>query len=514
VQFPVTHDYTNRPRESPDGFYRTVFGPSIPHTGVTYCRCNQCQSLALRRITCVRAPAVENAFEYELRFRQAQRDWIDSVRHILVKWIFDGDCKDYVDAFHAMVDHAGDPHPKRELRIQAREELLNTMGAADRLWLKRVLYKLKTEEFGKIGKLARLVGDLGTPASLQGFKVTELVKKMMACQPIEWEGLTCQVVIDPKPETLINVFENLINPPGRGYFVLYSDDSCLSLSIGGRVRHFNLDIASCDTSHTEKLFRLLCEIVPPNMREDMEVLVEQCKLPIEVRDQNDRSRRVILEPNEATLYSGSTLTTIINNLANVLIFLSIATANIQTPDDVRIAAARAGYVVTGTSESDECDTYHKIQFLKHSPVYDTQGRLRALKNPGVFLRSLGHCKRDLPGSGSILERAKDFNCGYIQGSYPCTRINFVEELRAKFANRNLSEQMNCFVEDHLPFHKASRDDEPWSVSDGEWAQRYNLENWEVEELNVFCRYAGLEQEIVCTAVDKILKADYGLSVLG
>lgn len=522
VCFPVGHPDRLYDCMSPDGFYRTVFGPSVPHNGITFCKCNGCEKIALRRVTCVRKPILgDAAFDHETSYRKRQREFINlgETRTVLNDWLNTGDLEDYVDIYIAVTEHAGDPHPKRDLRVQARKDLetgnARNGGLQNRLWLKTVLYKLKTEEFGKNGKLPRMIGDLGVAASLQGFKITELVKHMMCAKGLQAHGMTCQVIMDPRPETLVSVFEKLIDPPGRGYFALYSDDSCLSIRLNGQVRMFNLDIAACDTSHTEELFTLLRDTAPEIIRNDIQVLIDQCKLPIELRDRNNSRNKVVLQPNEATLYSGSTLTTIINNLANVLIFLSIAESMIRTTDDIRTAAARAGYVITGTSPEEECSSYHKIQFLKHSPVYDTTGRLRALKNPGVFLRSMGNSKRDLPGRGNILARARSFNKGFIQGTYPNTRITFVEHLRRRFAAATVDTDMEKYVQEHLSHHPqtSSTPTDEWTVDDHEWAQRYGLEDHEVHELNELFARADVEDSISCSAINKVLNADYGLSCL-
>mgnify|MGYP003572074582 CR=1 FL=1 len=516
---PLYND-KGHPDESPDGFYRTVFGPSVPHAGVTFCKCNDCVKLALRRVTCVRAPYLdtlgdskESALEHENRFRNNQVEFLSrvDVKALLRRWLEVSEYDHYVDIQQAIRQFAGDKHPKRMLRLQARKELEETGDIQDRLYLKSVHYKLKTQEIGKPGKLPRMIGDLGVAASLQGFKITEILKHAMHDNQLVVNGMTCEVVIDPRPETLTAIFEKLINPPGRGYFCAYSDDSCLSMRIGGRVRIFNLDIAACDTSHTPLLFETLKNLVPLELQDDMQILIDQCSLPIRIIDENNPKRSVLLSPSGPVLYSGSTLTTVINNLANTTIFISIATSDISQPADIALAAERAGYVVTGTDEAEECEVYQKIQFLKHSPVYDTNGILRPMKNLGVLLRSMGCCKYDLPGRGDLRVRAKQFMKGFLHGTYPNTKFTFIATLKSHFEDATPSEQMERFVQQHLGFHQPGVSTD-WEVSDEEYLKRYDLYQHEIDELNECAKYATLESVIDCTGITRIMELDYGLNM--
>jgi len=453
------------------------------------------------------------ALRVEETYKNAQRNFISrpDVKKILDDWLGTAGFEEYEDIPESIRKYAHRPHPKRDLRIHTRDELNASGDMQSRLFVRGVLYKMKMEEIGKIGKFPRMIGDLGVAASLQGFYITELLKYAMRDNPIFLNDMECQVVIDPKPGTLIDVFTKLINPPKRGFFALYSDDACLSIRIDGEVRMFNLDIASCDTSHTGKLFERLVETTPARVRDDMNKLKEQCQLPIRVVDVNDPRNVVVLKPNEPTLYSGSTLTTVINCLANVLIFLSIATSDIRAPSDINDAAERAGYIVTGTKPEDECKTYHQIQFLKHSPVYDTKGKLRPMKNLGVLLRSMGSAMRDLPGTGPLNPRASAFMKGFLHGTYPYAHIKFVDTIKTHFQDATVDQKMHAYVKKHVS-HEVYDEYEEWSVDDAEYGQRYGLTKQETDEMNELATYAKLETTIECEAINKVLKLDYGLAI--
>ena len=260
-----------------------------------------------------------------------------------------------------------------------------------------------------------LFRSLGVNASLLGFVVTGLVKKAQHAKPINVYGGEMQFCKSPNVRQLTEVFEKLINPPGKFFFVYFSDDSCISIRHNGSVHTYNMDIKSCDASHTGALFRAFTELAPGKAKTDLEALVEQCKSKIKICSTVDRSRKVTLKPLFPRLYSGSTLTTAINNLANIFICLAIVEGSYDgTEAYLKQAAARVGYLI----DLELCTVKGDIQFLKHSPVYDTEGRLRPLLNPGVLLRLSGQCKGDLPGQGDLRQRAIDFQHTLLKGIYP------------------------------------------------------------------------------------------------
>lgn len=412
-----------------------------------------------------------------------------------------------------MIEHYDDPHIKRNERIAAKRDIFEQNLIEEKLWYvdgKGTVFQFKTGETGKPGKAGRMTVSLGCPASLQGFRVTSLLKYGMADTPILFNGGEIEFCPKPGADDLKAVFEKLLSPPGRYYFVYYSDDSCLAIrQDDGTILRCNVDISSCDASHTQALFDLLVSITPREHRDTLEKLVAQCKTEFMVRDVNKEAKSFVkLRPLFARLYSGSTLTTLINNLANILIAYSIAESNVRSFKDVVRAAARVGYIVT----CQECSDIHQIQFLKHSPVYDTAGELRALLNPGVFFRLSGVCRGDLPGTKNetLRTRGRRFQAGLIQGVYPRVQAPFIDTIKRVFADATPCKRVQSIVANEL-LHKTDVNADAFSITSDEMWARYSLTTLEVAQLEKDLARCDFGDHYYSSATNKVLLLDYGLT---
>jgi hypothetical protein len=275
-----------------------------------------------------------------------------------------------------------------------------------------------------------MIGDLKVPASLQGFRVTAYLKQ---AQKIDVSANNAVFHFCPGPthSELSEVFDNLISPPRKYYFAYFSDDSCLSIrTTSGEIVRYNVDISSCDASHTPALFEAYQKLPSYEAADDLSMLVDQLRKPIRVYDLADRRRYVELrnERGDPTLYSGSTITTSVNNFASLLIGQSIATSGAETEREIIAAARDVGYLIT----LEKCDLIEDIQFLKHSPVLDTKGAWQPLLNIGVLLRLSGTCTGDLPGTTheSLEDRAAVFQKALLQGAYPRSNFALVDNMKS------------------------------------------------------------------------------------
>jgi len=309
----------------------------------------------------------------------------------------------------------------------------------------------------------------------------------------------------PEPENLTRIFGELLEPQTDYYLVYFSDDACLSVRTSEGVYVYNLDIKWCDGSHGDSIFRAMVEITPTHMQADMEILVEQCTLPIEVRDVDDKEmrRRVILKPRGPRLYSGSTVTTFINNVANMMIGLSILEAGAITPLEINRAATTVGYAVS----VDLFEQPQDIQFLKHSPVYDVNGDLRAMLNIGVLLRASGACHGDLPGQGEVLTRARMFQNALITGMYP--RCEFTLRSNMLRNTQEPSQMVRDVVAQRLEY-VVSDTGQRFEVESTELFRRYRLTASEVEEVEIGFGCLPVQWEANESGLEKILTKDYGL----
>jgi hypothetical protein len=314
------------------------------------------------------------------------------------------------------------------------------------------------------------------------------------------------------------VFERLIDPPGRFTFVYFSDDSCLAIRTqAGKILRFNVDISSCDASHTKALFDAYVRIHPERLQADARKLVRQCEQPITVVDLNNKRRKVCLKPLEPRLYSGSTITTAINNLACQLIGLAISEATINCKEDVVAAAEKAGYIVTCI----DCEDWHQLQFLKHSPVYDTTGSLQPLLNIGVLLRLSGTAKGDFVGckGESMKTRVDRQQSGLLQGAYPRAHFPLINRMKkcceggdTKKLSAKTARQLQAAIESRLELKVSfSGDEGHFSVSSEEVYKRYLLTPLEIAQMDYDFALMGYGGHYASSATNKIFLTDYGLN---
>lgn len=475
-----------------------------------YKNSNHNVSLGLQRLTKVRVPLL---IGYDQYLQSQQEHYISTLTPFIsdLQSAYSQTFFGYSSMIEECEDHHADPHQKKELRIAARQDLMALNLYFDKTWMlprRLTEYKLKTMEVAKPGKIPRLIGDLGVHASLQGFRLTSFMKKAMANNIIHINGGTIQFCPTPDPFCLQEVFEKLINPPGRFYFVLFSDDSCLAYRLGDKILRFNIDISSCDASHTEFLFGMLRSLFPVNLQSEVDQLIAQCRAPITIHDRNNKKRKVTLKPKTPRLYSGSTLTTTINNVANITIAHSISTCEITCANDIIKAAARTGYIVT----CEDCDDWHKLQFLKHSPVRCSQGVIRPLLNIGVLLRLSGRCKGDLPGSKNtpLEARARAFQASLLHGAYPKASFTLIDRLKAKAGSP--TPLYDRFVAPELSYKVVDREEYPaFHVPSEEVWARYELTELEVAELEDGFGSCSYGDHYQASGPNKVLNCDYGLT---
>lgn len=496
-------------RHRPCRYYKTHFGYRVPHTGVIYGPSDHNLSLALRRLMGSRRPDIPGE---EQRLRNNQFAFFRSPSMLHVLSVLRHSYAPFFSSFTGMVaeavEHHADPHPKRELRVEAYNQLADTGQLAAPVWTRLVRGvpvaegKLKLFEYAKPGKKPRMIVDLGVAASLQGFRLTELLKQAQHERELHYKGGIIQFVKDPNPESLRVVFQRLIEPPGTYYFVYFSDDSCYSVRTPDGVISYNLDISSCDASHTASLFEALVALVPPHCTSTMCTLVDQCRYALKIRSTVNRKMKVVIRPRTPRLYSGATITTASNNMANVSIAVSIVDAQATTPDDISRAAENAGYIVT----CERATKPEELQFLKHSPIKDISGEYQPLLNLGVILRLSGSCAKDLPGVGPIYPRAKAFQSALLQGLCPGVTIPFLERMK-DVAGRHFTIEAASAVDKALSGRVIGS--APVRFTDEAVLQRYTQDPSAVIELNNFAA-TNFEEQTSGTLLTSILTRDYGL----
>lgn len=495
VKFPVGFTHA-----SEDGTYKMVFGPSISTSTKIYGNSDDNISVGMRRMLAAR----KGSLLYHRILQGNQRKFIfEHIEQFIdLKMLYERYLLDYKGAEMEASLHHADPHIKRLLRIAAwiAGQYCGWVFDPNHPWLKSVVCKMKKGEYGKPGKKPRMIMDFGTLASLRGFILAELFKIAQDAEPYSYLGGTIFFCKRPDPFRLTNVFRELIEPSGRYTFVYFSDDSCFSLRVGAKVLYFNLDISSCDASHTTTLFSVLKLLSPESMRRDMDVLLKQCSMPLKIRCVKNPHLKVKLKPVGHKLYSGSTITTLINNTAGQCIGMSLAEMDYQGPHSIVAAGERAGYILTGV---DPVEDYSQLQFLKHSPIYDINGDLRPLFNISVVLRSSGTCAGDLPGRGCLKDRAKIFQRSILNSAYPRVNHPIVKALGVQ-----------CGVGPVLQVkefqYKVCPDElyPVFTVSAEEAGRRYGLSGSQIEQEAYMLSLCGYGNEYTSEALERMFLVDY------
>lgn len=520
LSFPTLREdngLTPVPGVDADGSYRTRWN-AVAHNGVIHANSNYSYNHAFnQRMLIDRTDA--NGVSIHAEFIDRQTKFLDSKQQL-----FDILKERYARYFSAWLGrekmaelHHADAHPKKTVRIAGYTERLNS-NFGERLWLRLgiLIYKLKKDEIGKPGKAGRMIGDLGVEASLQGAWSTKVDKDAVKEDILLTDGgWTTRVHFCSAPTNaeLTKVFAHLIQPPEDAYFVYFSDDSCYSVRTPHGVMRFNVDISSCDASHSDRLFTKFRDLHPPGAaRDDTTVLVDQCRAPIRL-NAPDRvggiKMKIILQSKVARLFSGSTLTTVVNGFGNACIAQSLHNARCTTEESIIEAASRVGYVVT----VDSCRQIEDLQFLKSSPALDTSGTYRPLLNIGVLLRAFGTCKGDLPGKGPLTkEKCDAFQKGLLQGLYPYASFPFLDKLKRHYAHAGKTRATFAEFEYKCTDTRAVFTDEAVF-------KRYAVARAGVEYPLGDDSLAGLEElchipfgcEHASDGADAVLLKDYGLS---
>jgi hypothetical protein len=481
------------------GGYKTCFGPCFSHDGVSYKDSPTSLTAAIPRLLSSRPDEDllrNNQYEFfQSRIMRRVRNWWKTKYSSLTSMDYDKGYRNYV---------LNNKHPKYHVRREAFSKYV-TIVDYDKLQLRTVKGNVKTKEWAKPGKKARLVNDLGVKASLIGGYASDLIKTILSEMDDLISSKPTVFVKSPDHDALTLAFKELNNPTGSSYFCYFSDDSCYSVHCADGIYRCNLDISSCDMSCTSVLFDFLLATLPPgHVRNAIEIATLQCTCPLEIKHHN-RLSKMIVEVNGPTLYSGSTLTTIINNVANRSIAASLSEVDFRkvscamADDVIKQCARKAGFIVT----CDSCPNIQDIQFLKHSPTLSCEPVL----NLGVMLRAIGFCHGDLPGRHNVplKTRARIFNSSLVKGWIHAGDSEIYRIIAGRF-NDDVEAHYTNFMLKHAKSTKASL------YTSEDVCARYKINPGDYDELCSMLRKPWYGHVLSCTASAAILKLDYGLSV--
>lgn len=497
-----------------DKTFMHFFGPFFYCPIIVYARNDTNRAQALQRLTCCREPTlfveVDGVeFTYDRWLRNNQTSFIDDALRAELGYLKERISTVLVDSDEyelCRVAYMEQPHAKRKERVNTLEEV-KLCGTLNTEWdpTSHVNSEIKIET-GRNKKLPRQFISLGTKSILlAGF----IMSKFKDCFTEQF-GCDSEFVSGPTVVNLTRVFSRLMDPETL-YFCYYSDDSCCSIRCVDGVFMANIDISSCDTSHEQALFDLLvylCEldtVVQSLLRDCVAQLCSALNIV------SSEGYKVVLLFGTALLYTGSIITTPINNLANRVILASIKRElakhiGVLRRSDCRALIVRAaencGYIVT----VDVCNEPQELQFLKTSPVLTMDGWIPCL-NLGVILRVLGHCWGDLPGKDRIEVRAYDWQAQLVASFVHSGDHSLLRVLRCKYPMVRKIKRMESMV--NKLFEYRGLDFPGNYITDEELSIRYSLSHSELHELLQQLEEAQVGDMMDCIASRKILSKDYG-----
>lgn len=174
---------------------------------------------------------------------------------------------------------------------------------------------------------------------------------------------------------------------GGFMYLFFSDDGFAIMRRNGVLSIYETDISSCDASNKFAVFAAVKQLSKSmGLGGTIDMLLAQCARTTTVRNPCEYSEYVRLTPETFFEYSGSRLTTVLNNIASLAIALGAFENLISRPygtdfGSCLIAGARAyGWILEVALK----DTLNAVTFLKRS----FNGK-RSWKVYGCILRSFG-----------------------------------------------------------------------------------------------------------------------------
>jgi len=447
---------------------------------------------ALIRLMCVRKPEI---FGLDAALRNSQRHAIDAHRD-LFKHVLNRDQGFFwhEDLIAAATNLVPKPHVKKKLRISSWKDCGETGLCAQKAWIRgnKVIWKQKMMEWAKNGKIGRIVVDLGCPASLQGADIAEAAKEFLS-KPRYHRNCKFEYIKKSDYKSLYKMFKEMQNNPYRFVLYAYSDDAVAGIYDCATGKFYDLDISSCDTSHTSEFFELMFDVF--NFTEAMrEVFRAQIRTNCGFSNPGDRKEKVVFSPLGLYLQSGSTLTTLINTFAWLCMFCLIAELDDINEISIVDTCARFGYIVTIKEHS----RFEQCTFLKHNPVRcECCQEYQPVINLGTVFRASGIAKYMLPGKGNIVTKAYNHQSGVMNGLLGGISNDLIQMLNPMTTTKVID----------VCYHSVQAE-KKHIFSDANLFARYDFTQEDITQLRQHILNLGLGRTCYSRQVDKIYQRDY------
>lgn len=497
------------PRKAGTHYYETQFGPRVSCNSQVYDKTVNNTCYALRRLLGKRKPLIPGHCD-SLYANQAinltDPEMVETFKHYSTQ--IGTLTVEYSTALQEQEEHYADPHTKRSARINAFTNAYNegrllynhSCGVGRSSDFVELSMKIET---AKDGKIPRGVVDIGLNASLIVFRAAQILKQAVADTTFSVNGVNIHFVKTSSYADLKRGFDLMWRPTARITMLVFSDDvTMVHVDPTGAITYYDLDISSCDKSHSQHLFNLVRVMTPEHLKVDMELALEQLRQPLRVRNPTKRREYFELVPRWETLYSGSVLTTIVNVVAGFACGVNYSKLQTISTTTLQQASNAAGYDMTITPHKK----FEKVQFLKHSPAKDKTGEWQPALNLGVLLRASGHVKGDLPGRGSVRDRALAQHGAQLLCSYPNTHFPLI----------NTARQRHTYTTEEamaIALKTVKSDPTGWphlEFTDDAILERYDLTALSAHGIRAFFLHATYQHVLASPDLEHVLHTDYGM----
>jgi len=312
--------------------------------------------------------------------------------------------------------------------------------------------------------------------------------------------------IDRTPDTIV--------------FGCFSDDSVIAWNLPQGIGYANVDISSCDSSNGPLIFSLVYMMLAQLDEESARCYIQQCHKPILCRNPQDSNQWFKILFPTCFEGSGTSLTTLLNTVASVLICFAtievlMSSPNLDMEAAIRQGAALVGHKVTVEHCRDSTGSYvpEKIQFLKYSPIRTTEGKYIPSRNLGCIVRGLGKLFGDLtpdmiamtPAEFRTTSAAEKFHryiSGVIMGLKNEASHPLLSGLRCNFTHTNIMiqptfvEADGCYSSQTLELESLQR--------------RYPIDIESLIQMHIIATELRLGSVVHSEALSETLVVDYGL----
>lgn len=509
--------------------YRSIGWLNFAHTGVIIeiAPKNNGYNLeeGLYRLTCARKPDTPG-FEEQMQLNQNM--FVRNYSTVLLAYIRLnlGYHSDYhSETYDDMLIMRNKPHAKHEVYRNAFDqmEVSGQIGGIEHI-MEHSDGKGKPGEEAKVGKYHRMIVDYGPNIPVVLVEACNTLKEWFGSTTFTNNNCTFKAITSPEPEKIMDHIEFMNNSGSDFDMMSYSDDVvCKDKGeFGGKFN--NCDLESNDQCPRGMLIELFFEFF--GFTEIHRNVLRNCILaPIKIANPLNKKYRLneyfMLKPYELMEGSGIPCTALMNFFAWFCIwFMKTLHPEYTTNKCANLIGYSCSYDV-----QRERHILEDIQFLKQSPCWGIKEgerlpRYHLTPNLGIIAKVSGVRKGDYPQTPSrelkklglsrkddtVEFRAKYHQTGVMNGLLHGVNYPPINRL-------NPSIHDNIYLSpDAQDYHIAITKSSKVLYTRDYFYRRYNLESWEIDELESFIANNGYGVTIYSSAIDKILFKDYGLNV--